>query len=170
MKGEIASAAASGASSFTARVWSVQIRNFHPYFHPLDGSKAFGSGDGDRGACTTASGATTDAAPTTDRTSTAASSGMSSNPVAINTDPTTKIMLNGGESAVASLPHGDHFVAVFMVPASAGDASNSGIPAALVAAWPSHESAAAITHATDSDLHLFGDKLRHESEHQTLKK
>ena len=79
-------------------------------------------------------------------------------------------MLNGAASTVGSLPHGDHFVAVFLVPASAGNASNSGIPAALVAAWPSHESPAAIARATDSDLHLFGDTFRHESEHQTFKK
>jgi hypothetical protein len=166
VKGEVASSAASGASSFTARVWSVQVRSFHPF----DGSKTSGSRDGDRGACPIAGGTTTKDATTASGTSAPVMSGTSGSPVAINTDSTTKIMLNGAASSVSSLPHGDHFVAVFLVPAAAGDASNSGIPAALVAAWPSHESAAAITRATDGELHLFGDRFRHESAHHTLKK
>ncbi len=134
VRGEISGPAASGATSFSANVWSVRVFEFHP---GLDSALCGGSAVNSTTTTgtTTASGSTT--CPVPPGNSTVTTTGVARG-VAINTASTTRVMLNGAASTVSSLPRGDHFLAVFIVPACAGDGSNSGIPAVFVAAWPPH--------------------------------
>ena len=153
VRGEISGPAASGASSFTANVWSVRVFAFHPGADsPLCAAPA-ATGTG------TTSGSSTSICPVPAGSSLASTTATGvAKGVTINTASATRVMMNGAPSSIGSLPHGDHFVALFLVPACAGDGSNSGIPAILVAAWPPHSGQPA-----DSKVDVAG--MRHGDRH-----
>jgi hypothetical protein len=177
VKGEVSSPAASGSGSFTATISSISVHEVR-----LSDDHRYLDDPSIAAACASATGATTTSSTATttcpSATSTAAtgndSTSTSIKGAVINTAGTTKLTLDGATSTVSSLAREDHFVAVFIVPACAGNGSNSGIPATFVAAWSPHSSTSTAStrgdhHDRSGDRHHRGDHHHHGDDHKSAK-